>query len=483
MSVLTNENPNFFFGSGSEGEKSEYLCSRSDAACGRDEASESRSKNMKMKKLHRLGAAAILLIGVVSCQKDLLVVVQESSNNRTDEWIERTKDFRDRYQLEEMVVLSRHNIRSPLSGSGVLSRVTPHQWFEWTSKPSELSVKGGELETMMGSFFRQWALDEGLIQTRFSPGADQVRIYANSLQRTQATAQFFSDAMFPGAGFKPEIHETLGTMDPVFNPVTTGVDEAFRAEALAQIASLGGENGMEGIGAKVSGEMALIERVIDIRDSPAAEHDTTSFKRNDVAITIQEGKEPSMTGGLKMACSVSDALVLQYYEEPSDKAASFGHYLRFEEWTEVAAVKDWYQDVLFTTPAVSKNVARPLLKEIRKELSLSERKFAYLCGHDSNLGSVLAALDCEDYLAPNALERKTPIGSKVVFEKWKGSDGVEYVDILLVYASALQLRNKSRVTLFAPPMAMRLVLSGLPINRDGLYTLADLQALIASVTE
>ena len=62
----------------------------------------------------------------------------------------------ERYALDEMVILSRHNIRSPISGPGsVLSRITPHEWFQWTSAPGELSLKGGALEAEMGQFFRE----------------------------------------------------------------------------------------------------------------------------------------------------------------------------------------------------------------------------------------------------------------------------------------------------------------------------------------
>ena len=34
------------------------------------------------------------------------------------EWLERTDGFQDKYELEQMVVLSRHNIRTPLVGKG-----------------------------------------------------------------------------------------------------------------------------------------------------------------------------------------------------------------------------------------------------------------------------------------------------------------------------------------------------------------------------
>ena len=53
--------------------------------------------------------------------------------------IERSTDFHDRYTLQEAVVLSRHNIRSPLSGpESALGRITPHEWLAWSSAPSEL---------------------------------------------------------------------------------------------------------------------------------------------------------------------------------------------------------------------------------------------------------------------------------------------------------------------------------------------------------
>ena len=86
------------------------------------------------------------------------------------------------YQLKEMVVLSRHNIRSPLSGNGsALAKITPHKWFSWTSAPSELSQRGGELETMMGQYFRKRLEKEQLIPENYQPKEGEVRFYANSM--------------------------------------------------------------------------------------------------------------------------------------------------------------------------------------------------------------------------------------------------------------------------------------------------------------
>ena len=79
-------------------------------------------------------------------------------------------DFGERYTLKQVVVLSRHNIRSPLSGRhSALQRLTPHEWYQWSSAPSELSLRGGALETMMGQYFRKWLVSEGMMQENEIP--------------------------------------------------------------------------------------------------------------------------------------------------------------------------------------------------------------------------------------------------------------------------------------------------------------------------
>ena len=47
----------------------------------------------------------------------------------------------DGYTLEQVVILSRHNLRAPLSSNGsVPSELTPHSWINWTAKSSELTM-------------------------------------------------------------------------------------------------------------------------------------------------------------------------------------------------------------------------------------------------------------------------------------------------------------------------------------------------------
>lgn len=387
--------------------------------------------------------------------------------------------LRDNYTLKQVVVLSRHNIRSPFSGAGsALTKITPHTWFAWTSQKGELSLRGGELETMMGQYFRKWLVRENLIAENEIPAPKEVRFYANSVQRTIATAQYFSSGMLPVANVKIEHHYPLGTMDPVFTPKLTFINEPFRQKALSQMEAIGGKNGLNGLGEKLAGSYALLVGVLDAQDSEMAKTDGEQiFKTDDMQITLAADKEPSLDGSFRLGTQVVDALTLQYYESP--ETTVFGHAVTKDDWDKLAFIKDMYGDVLFTAPAVAVNVANPLLKLIKKELSLKKRKFTFLCGHDSNLSSVLAALEVKDYVLPQSIE-KTPIGAKVVFGKWVSKDGEAFISLDLVYQTTAQLRGREMLSLDNPPAVFPLQLEGLTPNADGLYPLKDINARLDS---
>ena len=388
----------------------------------------------------------------------------------------RSDDFRAKYELKEVVVMSRHNIRSPLSSGGAAyMRVTPHQWFTWSSPGSQLSLRGGVLETEMGQFFRKWVVSEGLLPDNYRPEGEEVLFYANSRQRTFATAKYFSAGFLPFANV--EITHALAEdkMDPVFTPKFTKMNDTYRQKVLSEIQTLNG--GPQAWMQSVQPTLTLMEQVLDMAESPAAlEGDTVHFTFDDTQFKIEKDDEPRMTGGYTLANSVADALVLQCYE--SESMTAFGHELTMEQWRAICGVKSVYDGLLFTTHAAAVNLAHPLVSRIREELQRTDRKFMFLCGHDSNLASIGAALRLVFPETENALELHTPIGSKLVFEKW--NDGTDdYVAINLVYQAVGQLQNRTLLSLDVTPMVLPVAVEGLTANADGLYRLADLDARMA----
>ena len=406
---------------------------------------------MKLSKLWML--AAILLCGTAL----------QAQTKRSD-------DFRAKYTLKEVVVMSRHNIRSPLSSGGAAyQRVTPHQWFKWSSPSSQLSLRGGVLETEMGQFFRQWVVSEGLLPDNYRPEGDEVLFYANSRQRTFATAKYFSAGFLPFANVEITHKLAEDKMDPVFIPQFTKMNDTYRQQVIDEIQAKNG--GPQAWMEAQKPTLALMETILDMAHSPAAQNDTTHFWFDDTQIKIEKDDEPRMTGGYTLANSVADAMVLQCYE--SESTTAFGHELTAEQWRAICGVKEVYDGLLFTTHAAAVNLANPLVSRIREELNRTDRKFMFLCGHDSNLASIGAALRFNYPETENAFELHTPIGSKLVFEKW--NDGSEdYVAINLVYQAVSQLQGRTLLTPAVPPMVKPVTVEGLTPNSDGLYRLSDI---------
>ena len=378
------------------------------------------------------------------------------------------------YTLKEVVVMSRHNIRSPLSSNGAANVIaTPHEWFKWTANSSELSLRGGVLETMMGQYFRKWLEDEKLIPENYLPEDGEVRFFANTKQRTLATAQYFSSGFLPTANVRIEQNGVFGKMCPTFDPKIDFYSDSYAEAVQKQFEERGGAE----IAADLEENYKLLADVVDYTESEGYKSgELKDFVTNDTTITPEPNEEMTVGGSLTTACTVSDALVLQYYEEPDPVKAAFGKELTTQQWEKIADITTKYVCVRHGLPLIAINAAHPLLREIRSEFTMDNRKFTFLCGHDANIMGIVTALEAEDYQLPYTLEKKTPIGVKLVFEKWEDKDGKEFAAVELVYQSTEQLRDKTILTLDTPPAIYALSFEGMEKNADGLYSYDDVIA-------
>ncbi|WP_136159015.1 bifunctional glucose-1-phosphatase/inositol phosphatase [Escherichia coli] len=369
------------------------------------------------------------------------------------------------YQLQQVLMMSRHNLRAPLANNGsVLEQSTPNKWPEWDVPGGQLTTKGGVLEVYMGHYMREWLAEQGMVKSGECPPPDTVYAYANSLQRTVATAQFFITGAFPGCDIPVHHQEKMGTMDPTFNPVITDDSAAFSEKAVAAM-----EKELSKL--QLTDSYQLLEKIVNYKDSPACkEKQQCSLVDGKNPFSAKYQQEPGVSGPLKVGNSLVDAFTLQYYEGfPMDQVA-WGEIKSDQQWKVLSKLKNGYQDSLFTSPEVARNVAKPLVSYIDKALvtdRASAPKITVLVGHDSNIASLLTALDFKPYQLHDQNER-TPIGGKIVFQRWHDSKANrDLMKIEYVYQSAEQLRNADALTLQAPAQRVTLELSGCPIDADG----------------
>lgn len=380
------------------------------------------------------------------------------------------------YQLQQVLMMSRHNLRAPLANNGsVLEQSTPNKWPEWDVPGGQLTTKGGILEVYMGHYMREWLATEGMVKSGECPASDTVYAYANSLQRTVATAQFFITGAFPGCDVPVHHQEKMGTMDPTFNPVIADDSPAFSEKAVQAMEK-------ERAGMQLDESYKLLEQMTRYHDSPSCkEKQLCSLTDAKDTFSAKYQQEPGVSGPLKVGNSLVDAFTLQYYEGfPMDQVA-WGEIKTDQQWKVLSKLKNGYQDSLFTSTEVARNVAAPLVKYIDKALVTDRAnapKITVLVGHDSNIASLLTALDFEPYQLTGQYER-TPIGGKIVFQRWHdGKANRDLMKIEYVYQSSEQLRNADVLTLKSPAQRVTLALKGCPVDANGFCPIDKFDAVL-----
>lgn len=363
-------------------------------------------------------------------------------------------------QLEQVVLLSRHNLRAPVVASGALAHATPEHWTRWDASPGELTTKGGVLEVYMGRYIGQWLRQAQLLPGSGCPQRADFHAHANSLQRTQATAQFFVAGAFPGCHVEVEQRRALGTMDPLFNPVIHRDDAAFRKRALAAM-----QQALAA--ADLAPALSVVEAITLYPQSAAcAGRSDCHLTLADTTFSAEPGKEPRASGSLALASGLVDALLMEHYQGSGVPREGWGRLNAERQWQALARIRNGYQDILFGTPDVARDVAAPLLAELDALFDdPASPRVSLLVGHDSNIGSVLAAMGIGDYRLPGQYE-KTPIGGLLQFERWRDRrSGRERFRLAYVYPTSAQLRDAVPLTEAQPPGRVVLSLPG--CNRQG----------------
>lgn len=374
------------------------------------------------------------------------------------------------YQLRQVILVSRHNLRTPLMREHTFlpdDKPVP----QWNEAVGELTTKGGVLEVYMGHYLRQWLAQQGLTPAAGCPAPDSVFAYANAIQRTRATARFFLDGAWPGCELPVHHNKTLDKMDPVFNPIITDGSADFRQRALAA---------MENVrrSASLDDSYHLLARIIDYRRSAdCLQRQQCDLTRAQDVLTAQVNDEPHVKGPLSIGNALTDAFVLQYYEGMPLKAVAWGAIRDEKDWRALLALKNHYQDTLFSAPLIARNTVRSLATYMDDHFiepaAQPAPAIALLVGHDSNLTALLAALEAEPYQLPGQLE-KTPIGGVLLFQRWYDPQRQQdRLKVEYVYQTMQQLRDATPLSLQTPPQRVTLRLKGCPADAQGFCAWQD----------
>lgn len=401
----------------------------------------------------------------------------------------------DSLRLEKVVVVSRHGLRAPLEKYyQTLDSLTPKGdiWNLWSKqgvKGSELTLKGSALENLFGGYFRMWFNSLG-----FQLQDQEVYFGASSKQRTIATARSFAAGIFPlkivPVHFKQDENGGNGPLDENYLPLFYDKDlekgmvfdtVAFKDTARCELREIKEKN---------KPSYKFLEDVLQYSQSPRAKAKKSSHFNRDVDVRLDfydksKGRlEPSMIGDLNVANRASDALILMYYEAPDSLKANFKRDFSFDDMCRLASIKDLYDAILFSAPIIAVNISHCMLENVYSEMKCNWHRFSFLCSHDSMIHALLSALRVEDYKLENTIEGKTPIGVKVLLEKWVNPTTCEqYIKARLLYQSTKQVQEMQVLDLKNPPQACELSFTGLEKAENGMYRYDDFMNHIEKTLE
>jgi len=387
--------------------------------------------------------------------------------------------------LQMVVMLSRHGVRSPLGMPDQYDRYSVAPWPKWDVPPGFQTAHGNELIKLFGQWDRSEFSTEGLLASAGCADAARVTIVADTDQRTRETGKALAEGMFPGC--EVAVHSRpVGAIDPLFR--SPGAAAGSRDPALA-IAAIDGRIGGDpnNLTEAYRPQLAALDRVLaGCGKLPENPRRTSLF---DIPSSLIPGLGNSLIsarGPLVAGAGMAANLLLEYTQGMSDADVGWGCVdgatLRYLLQLDTAS---W--EFAYRTPTLARTYASNLLDHIQKTLEQGASgkpvagavgtpgdKLVILVGHDSNIQAIAGALRLNWIL--DGLVDETPPGGALVFELWRSrADGKPFIRLKYTTQTLEQMRKAEPLTPANPPAVAPIFVPGCS-RRDLSCTWEDFSA-------
>lgn len=364
-------------------------------------------------------------------------------------------------QLEYVVMLSRHGVRSPLGTPGALDKYSAAAWPQWEVAPGILTPHGHQLIKLFGAWDRSKFSASGLLAPSGCADAARVTIIADTDERTRETGQALAEGMLPGCTVP--VHSLAdGQDDPLFRSLEAGVGGVDKALSVAAIdGRLGGDPA--NLTAAYRPQLAALDRVL----TGCGRVPSTNSKRAsilDIPAVVVPGnndRPASIRGPVPAAAEMTEDLLLEYTDGKSDADTGWGCLdgptLRYVMQLDTA---NWEYGT--RTPVIARAKASDLLDHIQQSLAqhIEDKpvpgalgnpgdRVLILVGHDTNIATVAGALGI-DWIIDGRVD-DTPPGGALLFELWRSPAGKPFVRLEYTAQTIDQMRHAETLTPADPP--------------------------------
>ena len=383
----------------------------------------------------------------------------------------------DDTQLKQVIIFGRHSVRSPVAPNSTLNNFSAQPVPDFgVSAPGILTAQGAALETILGGYYRLWLTKEGLLTGNDSADANFAYFRANVLQRTIVTAQRFAAGILPAANITVSFFGPQES-DPLFDPMGAGVSRFDpRTVAAAINGRLGGN--AQSLASSYASELALTRSILfgypagqsPAPATPAGKVDVTAMP---IEVTVGPTGPISIDlGGLSAVNAAVDPFIMEYADGLPASQVGWGQ-LSAAGISQMSRLTHLALDLECRTPYLAAVEGSNLASHVVRSLVQSatgntmsgalggpSTKMIVLIASDANIAS-LAGLFHFDWLLLGYQENYAAPGGAMVFQLRQSQSTGEYFVRLSYVAQTLdQLRNRTPLTLDAPPASAPVFIPG-----------------------
>ena len=389
------------------------------------------------------------------------------------------RNSNDGTTLKQIIICGRHSIRSSIESPSQLADFAVDAYPNFVTEdgtvipPGILTPRGQQAEVLLGAYFHDYLLYEGLLTDDAQEDSARSYFRAAPIERTNVTAAAFQAGVIP-AVTAPMVHSfpiSPYPTDPVFDPIYTKVVTVDTGRAVAEAQGI--FNNGDALRSAYSGEYSLIhDALFDYKPTPEVKTDPTSEKITLTASTTLYTGNVINLGGLIDVVNACDPFVMQYADNfPLDQVA-WGR-LSPDTLSQQSRVVGLQFNIEMRTPYLnqlqSSNFASHVLNTMKAATSGGKIRGAFGTGK-SRLNVIicsdgylygLAGLLRVHWQLPGYQPDFCSPGGALVFELRQSIKSKEYL-VRVFYTSQTfdQLRNLTPLTLDNPPATMQLLVPG-----------------------
>jgi 4-phytase/acid phosphatase len=380
----------------------------------------------------------------------------------------------DTTTLKFALVFSRHGVRPPTKTNDAYNPYASQNFPDWSVAPGFLTTHGAQLMTIMGKYYRQYFVQQGLLTGNDATDVNSEYYYADNAERTFATGQALA------AGLLPSVPSTVNQLanaatDPLFYPVKLNLGNPNTTLAAAALNGRIGSN-PNALYSAYKTQFGELESVLLNQPATGDPMHSSGGQANIAATPLvvapgTAGSIVNISGGVDLASTFAEIFILEYCDGKDMGQIGWGR-LTEDQITDIAKLHTVDFDLTDRTPFLAQTQGSNLLLHIVNTINQAAtntptphalgapgQKLVMLTGHDNQLAAV-GGLMRADWALPTFAPDDTPPGGSMTFELRQNTDGSYIVRLYYTAQTMDQQHDATPLSLTTPPATAPIFIPG-----------------------